>query len=62
MFNVAKSLSISYSYGEKWRREYFIVTSLIIISTLIDVLENTMTIPKVMNPKRDTTLNVYSIG
>lgn len=62
MFNVAKSLSISYSYGEKWRREYFIVTSLIIISTLIDVLENTMTIPKVMNPKRDTTLNVHSIG
>lgn len=61
MFDVAMSLGIFCSNGEKWG-EYFMVTSVIIISILSDILENTMTTHKVMDPKRDSIPNLDSTG
>lgn len=57
MLNVAKSLNIS-ELQRKVKKRILIVAFLKISSIQSDVLENTMIIPKVINPKKDATLNV----
>ena len=55
-------LLVSLAVMEKNEEENTYGNILIIIIILSDILENTMRTHKVMNPKRDSTLNVDSIG